>query len=366
MEVCEIKSLSGSTPILNGYKFVGTTEDYDLMSYSLPSSVRIYGQGNSGSTVSFNTGLVITYGHLNGGGLPRTLRSIGGEPLGTPIVGVSSWNNGLLRIGGGTYMDQVLTSSVHPPSNFPDTLKYIGQYAFYHSELSGSIKLKSPFIDTHAFEACSGITSFELDVSSVDNEGSYINRDALATYRTSDSSFRPNPPLSNLPLKRVTIKGYETIDHPLGEGFSYVPLLNKLEIEGNGNTTATLGEIPVKNTVIFGDGVKDIRGTYIWGWNTNGTAVTDTYCDSITFGKDITNIEGGKPWSEGVLRYGPYATNSLYITKDDGVFLPSVNYNYSLSDAFGACQTIYVPSVVYQSYLTNDQWQPLLTKLEPY
>lgn len=365
MEICEQTIFTGTTPMAQGYKNIVEDDDYALSSYSLPSSARIFGQSNSANTASLNNGLVMLYGfpHVRGG-LPNTTRTI---DLANGLDGypISSVNNGLLSIYN-------RNGEVKLPQSFPDSLMYIGEWTYCPTigntpTVSGRVKLKAPFIDRAAFSDCSGITSFDLDVSDKDNEGSYIKQGALqATFSLGEwsSTHYGEPYVSS--LKTVKIKGYENIDTPFGGENSYNIRLDTLEIEGNGNTTAKLGEVAVKNTVVFGDGIKNIEGTFIWGWRQDGTGTTDTYCDSITFGKDITHIDGRRLWTDGVLKYGPYATNKLYITKDNGVFLPSITYNERLTKALGACKKIYVPSVVYQDYLNNETWQPLLTKVEPY
>lgn len=401
MDFCKQIVVSGDTTVPQGAVGVRCSNT----SVSLPSSVRAVDVASNAS-VSLNSGIAFYRGWPSqiSGSLPSSLRwlstqqSVDGNNL--------SPNNGLITIGYSAFEGRICMSGNHN-STIPKSVKFIADRAYRNSLISGVVKCKTPFIEGNAFEYCSGITSFNFDVSDVENTNSYI-LNPFFTYKEYCDGYHDGwkgPAIQDFPLKSIFLKGYEWVDLDMiryGD-LSTIPRLNKIEIIGNGNTK--IGWIRNEdeeydpymhgsqdpydggcecclfaNEVIIGDGVKTLCSTIMAVVpdpdpvypDIPSTAHPDRYNKAarntrIRLGKDIENIfytHIGFP-IEGEHDYWSFYTERLEITKDDGIMLPNET-SENINKIFGGCTAIYVPSKVYQAYLAADNWSGMTSRINSY
>ena len=402
MDFCERIIASGDTSVPQGAVGVNCWASGETISVSLPSSVRgVHTFENNGGhvSVSLNSGLVLYKGTTDqiNGGLPSSLKWLDTH---------NSWNgnnqnpnNGLMIIGDSAFEGGLCMSGNHN-SNIPKSVKFIGERAYRNSLINGTVKCKAPFVAENAFEYCSGVTSFNFDVSDVENTNSYI-LNPFFTYKEYCDGYHdgyPGPPIADLPLKSIFLKGYEWVylNMMRNGNLSTIPRLNKIEIIGNGNTKVGWGTNededynPIKynegcdctlfaNEVIIGDGVKTLSTTIMAvvpnpdpiypdipetaNPDRNNKAARNT---RIRLGKDIENIfyvHIGFPTGEH--DYCSFHTERLEITKDDGIMLPNETRE-NINNIFGGCTAIYVPSKVYQAYLAADNWSGMASRINSY
>ena len=366
MDICDYTLFSGWTVITDGYKNIGVT-DFEYNPYQLPSSVRIFRQGDGDTDFMLNNGLVWLSGRYvnNNNSLPNTVRVLNKGTYNEPPSNLNHLNNGLIYIGYRQFYDYQKTG-YQVPSSFPDSLMYVGTEAFRYSSIGGDINLKAPFIGASAFKDCSGITSFNLDITDKQYDGSYIGEGALGIYE-----HKPYPP-DNWPLPKditlnsVTIKGYEKIINPFlyGNEATYV---KKLQIIGNGKTEVVNGDFYVSDSIEFGDGVVSLGYFFISGWNMQTSWVSQdvwTKTKTVTLGKDITSMWYSTGWtpSDDYL----ISAEKVYIEKSDDIFLKSYP-NVAIKQLFGDVDAIYVPSSIYNEYTTyGGSWTQFLSKISPY
>ncbi len=400
MDFCERIIASGDTAVPQGAVGVNCWASGETISVSLPSSVRAVDtfENNGGHvSVSLNSGLVYYQGQTDqiNGGLPSSLKWLDtGQGNGCNF----SPNNGLMIIGDSAFEGGVCMSGNHN-SNIPKSVKFIGERAYRNSLINGTVKCKAPFVAENAFEYCSGITSFNFDVSDVENTNSYI-LNPFFTYKEYCDGYHDGwkgPAIQDFPLKSIFLKGYEWVYLNMirSGNFSTIPRLNKIEIIGNGNTKVGWGTNededynPIKynegcdcnlfaNEVIIGDGVKTLSSTIMAVVpdpdpiypDIPSTAHPDRYNKParntrIRLGKDIEAIYYAYIGHEVLGGYWSFYTERLEITKDDGIMLPNET-STNINKIFGGCTAIYVPSKVYQAYLAADNWSGMASRINSY